>query len=547
MPAATVTTVPTRDGRVVSLRRWPGTGRPLVLLHGLLDSSEGWTWLAEHSPRPCVAIDLPGFGGSDRAPEPRVAAFAADVADALDALEITRCSLIGHSLGGAVAAEVAERSDRVASLALLAPIGFGAVRLAEAFTLPVVRDVATLALPLVFANPLLLTAAYAAFVANGRPPERELVQRLVLRGGCAPAAVRDATIAIADAGRCADALFRRRLTFAGPVDALWGDADVLVDPSHAQALRRALPDAAVHVWSGMGHHPQRERPRELTELLTDTRRAWTPRRPGAAPAPPRTAFAQETRRAGPGIGLASRRMRSLLVVSAVLVLLALQAVPASAQERTTPLAVEGRGLVEVRPDRVEVRYVLNRVAGSREAARASAASRSRRLIGRLRRIGIAEADIRLSRVNVGRRSSTRSLRRPFRAIGVVAARSSTVTLAGRMLDVGTTLGADVRGPDYDLVDDLAARAAATTRAVDSARRRAEAVARGLNQRIVGLRSVSLDGAEITSPSNAQADQLGQVGQSEAVSPGRRSGPSTPTAPGRITVTARVTVNFELAP
>ncbi len=113
MHAATVTTVPTRDGRLVTVRRWAGTGRPLVLLHGLLDSSEGWAWLAERSPRPCVAIDLPGFGGSDRARHPRIAAFADDVSDALDALEIARCSLIGHSLGGAVAAEVAERSDRV--------------------------------------------------------------------------------------------------------------------------------------------------------------------------------------------------------------------------------------------------------------------------------------------------------------------------------------------------------------------------------------------------------------------------------------------------
>jgi pimeloyl-ACP methyl ester carboxylesterase len=81
--------------------------------------------------------------------------------------------------------------------------------------------------------------------------------------------VRDATVAIAEAGRGPDALFRRRLAFTGPVDALWGEADALVDPAHAQALRRALPDATVHVWSGMGHHPQRERPRELTELLTD--------------------------------------------------------------------------------------------------------------------------------------------------------------------------------------------------------------------------------------------------------------------------------------
>ena len=228
----------------------------------------------------------------------------------------------------------------------------------------------------------------------------------------------------------------------------------------------------------------------------------------------------------------------------VLVLLAL-AGPAAAQERTTPLAVEGRGVLQARPDRVEMSYVLNRVATSREGARASVAARSRRLIGRLRRIGIPQADIRLSRVNVGRRSSRRKLRRPFRAIGVIAASSSDVGLAGRMLDVAGPLGADVRGPDYDLVDDLAAREAATTRAVTSAQRRAEAVARGLGQRIVGIRSVSLDGAQITQP---EASSQGLIGEQQTEAPaGRRTGPSTPTAPGTITVTATVTVNFELAP
>ena len=267
MHPATLTTVSTRAGRAMTVRRWPGEGRPLVLLHGLMDSSEGWSWLAEHSDRPCIAVDLPGFGGSDRAPQPRVGTFADHVADVLDALDVAGCSLIGHSLGGAVAAEVAERSARVASLALLAPIGFGPVRLAEAFTLPLVRDVATLALPVVFANPLLITAAYAAFVAHGRPPERDLVKRLTRRGGCVPAAVRDATMAIAEAGRGPDALFRRALRFGGPVDAVWGAADALVDPAHAKALVTALPDAVVQVWEGMGHHPQRERPERLAGFL----------------------------------------------------------------------------------------------------------------------------------------------------------------------------------------------------------------------------------------------------------------------------------------
>ena len=238
-----------------------------------------------------------------------------------------------------------------------------------------------------------------------------------------------------------------------------------------------------------------------------------------------------------------RKVLASFLLAAGLAVPAAVPAAAAAQEPTTPLAVEGRGVVEARPDRVEVAYVLDRIASSREGARASVATRSRRLIGRLRSIGIPLADVRLSQVNVGRRSSRRRLRRPFRAIGVVVARSTRVDLAGRMLALAGPLGADVRGPEYDLVDDLAAREAATTRAVESARRRAEAVARGLGQRIVGIRSVSLDGAEITAaPGQAQADVQGSVGERGA----RRTGPATPTAPGTIAVSARVTVNFELA-
>src|SRR5690349_19198880 len=51
-------------GRRLRVRLWPGTGKPLVLLHGLLDDSEGWVQVANDTERPCLAIDLPGFGAS---------------------------------------------------------------------------------------------------------------------------------------------------------------------------------------------------------------------------------------------------------------------------------------------------------------------------------------------------------------------------------------------------------------------------------------------------------------------------------------------------
>jgi uncharacterized protein YggE len=217
------------------------------------------------------------------------------------------------------------------------------------------------------------------------------------------------------------------------------------------------------------------------------------------------------------------------------VLVACLVVPPAAlgQEATTPLTVTGNGRVEARPDRAEVTYQLNSFGASREAARASIALRARSVLGRLRAVGVDPLGVRLSDVEVRRRSHRPGLRKPFIASAAIAARTADVGLSGRLLDLGTALGADTSGPDFDLVDDAAAREQATTRAVADAQRRAQAVAGGLGMTIVGVRSITLDGAGGPVPLPAAS----------APTAGR---PSTPTAPGVITVTAAVTVVYDLA-
>ena len=117
-------------GRTLVARVRPGEGVPVVFLHGLFSSSETGTRVCTELDRPSVAIDLPGFGESDGTRR-GVAAKAEDVAVAIRALRLDRFELVGHSFGGAVAARVAElMPDRVVSLLLLAPAGFG--RLATA-------------------------------------------------------------------------------------------------------------------------------------------------------------------------------------------------------------------------------------------------------------------------------------------------------------------------------------------------------------------------------------------------------------------------------
>lgn len=254
-------------GRTLRVRSWKGHGRPLVLLHGLLDDSEGWMQLARDTHRPCIAIDLPGFGGSDLPSRPRVSAYAEAVVEGLDQLALGPFTLVGHSLGGAVATAVAERHPDVRALALLAPAGYGQIRLAELMNLPGVRQAAELMLPLALVNPLTVTAAYATFVAHHRLPSRDLMGRVVRRSFHSGPGVSTAVQALAAAGRSERAFAHRTIAFSGPVAALWGEHDALVPNEHVEALQRAIPQAHVEVWKGMGHHPQRERPMDLARFI----------------------------------------------------------------------------------------------------------------------------------------------------------------------------------------------------------------------------------------------------------------------------------------
>src|SRR5690349_19117480 len=104
-----------------------GRGEPLVLLHALGLSRTIWDDvipdLARHFD--VIAVDLPGFGDSPPLPaaiEPTPAALAAAVARLLDEVSIDAGHVVGNSLGGWVALELATIWP-VTSLALLSPAG----------------------------------------------------------------------------------------------------------------------------------------------------------------------------------------------------------------------------------------------------------------------------------------------------------------------------------------------------------------------------------------------------------------------------------------
>ena len=195
--------------------------------------------------RPCYAVDLPGFGDSDCPTRNRISAYAEDVQAALAALDVHEFTLVGHSLGGAVATALAERlRDDVAALVLIAPAGFGRIHLAEAIQLPGVRTVVRHGLPLALMNPVSALGVYMAVVGNGHLPDPELVARLRKNAyRWAPGAA-CANEAITASGRSRRAFYRRELDYHGPVLALWGERDRLVPLAHRDGVMTAFPHAA---------------------------------------------------------------------------------------------------------------------------------------------------------------------------------------------------------------------------------------------------------------------------------------------------------------
>jgi lipase len=113
--------VPVAGGELtVAVWGSPGTGVPVLAVHGITASSRAWIEVATRLSGPVIAPDLRGRGGSRLSGPYGMAAHAADCVAVLDALGVERAVVVGHSMGGFVASVLAHRyPSRVARLVLV--------------------------------------------------------------------------------------------------------------------------------------------------------------------------------------------------------------------------------------------------------------------------------------------------------------------------------------------------------------------------------------------------------------------------------------------
>ena len=267
-----------------------GEGAPLIIINGFGASSAGLRpEFVEGLARSfrVITFDNRGTGLSDKPEEPvTIARMADDAAGLLDALGVARAHVMGISMGGMIAQEVALRHpEKVLGLVL------GCTNCGAPVSVPAAQEILDL---LTIPEGMDLREAARRGWASGYTPEFIEANRAFLES------ILDRTLAnptpLATRTRQMEAIrawstHERLGEIAAPTLVIAGDRDVLVPPENSRILHERIPDSRLHIVEGAAHvfpssHPE-ETVRAVTEFLREVsadagREAVGPGRVGTA-------------------------------------------------------------------------------------------------------------------------------------------------------------------------------------------------------------------------------------------------------------------------
>lgn len=264
------------DGVRWRSRETEGEGIPIVYVHGLLSTSASWkrALSSASAGHPGVAVDLPGFGFSDR-PWPfdyTVAGEAQALLKYLEARGFDQVVLVGNSLGGGIClVAAAAQPSRVAALVLVGsaspiskiPWNFRLLRT------PVVGEIEME----LFIRPVEEFALRYRLFARPERVTSEMVDQDWL-----PVRVPGTRRATLAAVRSSPGGFENLLSrIRVPTLVLWGKGDKILPPEEGLRLATEIAGARLVVLPDTGHIPQEETPEEFAGAVSQFLRESVPR------------------------------------------------------------------------------------------------------------------------------------------------------------------------------------------------------------------------------------------------------------------------------
>lgn len=237
----------------------PRNAPPLILLHGLTDSSRSWSMTVPHLAERyhVLVLDQRGHGDSE-SPQCCYAIpdFAGDVVAFMDTLKIPTATLAGHSMGSFIAEYLAiDSPEKVDKLILVGAAASGVGNETLDWVLESVEQ---------FTDPI-DPKFIAEWTSNPNPVDEEFLKHVKPETAKVPPHVwRGATLGlmVEDHGHLLPRI-------KAPVLIIWGDQDSILTSKDQEMLRKGLPSAEFRVYEGIGHNVQWEQPERVARDIAE--------------------------------------------------------------------------------------------------------------------------------------------------------------------------------------------------------------------------------------------------------------------------------------
>ena len=228
----------------------PASQHPVVFVHGAGGTHQHWLYqIRDLSQALAYAMDLPGHGRSEVPGRNSIREYASWLVDFLDAVELERVVLVGHSMGGAIALSSAlSFPERIAGLGLVAT--GGRLRVSPTLLETIQQD-----------PEAAVSAICRSAFGPGVPPQ-------MLRQGRQQMESVPADVLRGDFRACDEFDVISRLgEIAAPTLVLCGTCDALTPAKYSVYLRDHIQGSQLSLIEGAGHMVMLERPQEVLKAL----------------------------------------------------------------------------------------------------------------------------------------------------------------------------------------------------------------------------------------------------------------------------------------